>query len=65
MKPHQICKKAGLKSLAELAEKSGESVQTLNNWSKNKPRRFLNTIKAVKNKPIIIECNVCGNLIDL
>lgn len=40
MKPHRICKNAGLKSLVELSEKSGVSVQTLNNWAKNKPRLF-------------------------
>ena len=40
MKPSEKCKAAGLKSLAELAEITGESVQTLNNWSKNKPRVF-------------------------
>jgi len=40
MKPSEKCKEAGLKSLAELAEITGESVQTLNNWSKNKPRVF-------------------------
>jgi hypothetical protein len=40
MKPSEQCKKAGLKSLAELAQISGESVQTLNNWHKNKPFRF-------------------------
>lgn len=40
MKPSEKCKSAGLKSLAELSEISGESVQTLNNWHKNKPRLF-------------------------
>tara|TARA_R100001480_G_scaffold1874_2_gene5959 strand:+ start:792 stop:989 length:198 start_codon:yes stop_codon:yes gene_type:complete len=40
MKPHQICKRAGLKSLVELSEKSGVSIQTLNNWAKNKPKLF-------------------------
>jgi len=40
MKPSEKCKAAGLKSLAELSEISGESVQTLNNWSKNKPTVF-------------------------
>lgn len=39
-KPSEKVKAAGLKSLAELSEKSGESVQTLNNWHKNKPRVF-------------------------
>ncbi len=40
MKPSEKCKAAGLKSLAELSEISGESVQTLNNWFKHKPRLF-------------------------
>ena len=40
MKPSGKCKAAGLKSLAELAEISGESVQTLNNWYKKKPIVF-------------------------
>ena len=40
MKPSEKCKAAGLKSLAELSEISSESVQTLNNWSKNKPLVF-------------------------
>jgi hypothetical protein len=40
MKPSEKCKSAGLKSLAELAEISGESVQTLNNWHKHKPKLF-------------------------
>jgi len=40
MKPSEKCKAAGLKSLAELAEITGESVQTLNNWFKNKPVVF-------------------------
>ena len=40
MKPSERCKEAGLKSLAELAERSEESVQTLNNWFKKKRRRF-------------------------
>lgn len=40
MKPSEKCKKFGLKSLNELSEISGESVQTLNNWYKNKPFLF-------------------------
>lgn len=40
MKPSELCKAAGLKSLAELSEITGESVQTLNNWHKNKPCLF-------------------------
>jgi hypothetical protein len=40
MKPHEQCKKAGLKSLAELSEITKVSIQTLNNWSKNKAKLF-------------------------
>ncbi len=40
MKPSEKCKAAGLKSLLELSEITGESVQTLINWHKNKPRLF-------------------------
>lgn len=40
MKPSEKCKLAGLRSLAELSEISCESVQTLNNWHKYKPRVF-------------------------
>jgi hypothetical protein len=47
LKPSEVCKSAGLKSLAELSEISGESVQTLNNWFKNEPRRFELILKGV------------------
>lgn len=51
MTPSEHCKKAGLKSLAELAQITGESVQTLNNWHKsNNPvyrRRFELLLKGV------------------
>ena len=40
MKPSEKCKTAGLKSLAELSEITGKSVQTLNNWSKADPLFF-------------------------
>ena len=39
-KPSELCKEAGLSSLNQLAEITGESVQTLNNWHKNKPKLF-------------------------
>ena len=47
MKPSEVCKSVGLKSLAELSAFSGESVQTLNNWYKNYPRRFELILKGV------------------
>ena len=40
MSPSKKCKAAGLESLAELSRITGESVQTLINWHKNKPKLF-------------------------
>lgn len=40
MTPSQQAKKAGLKGLSQLCEITGQSAQTLNNWSKHKPRLF-------------------------
>ncbi|MBL1293054.1 MAG: hypothetical protein COB61_004195 [Thiotrichales bacterium] len=38
--PSKQCKKAGLKSLAELVNATATSEQTLINWHKNKPKLF-------------------------
>ena len=46
MKPSEKCKAAGLKSLAELCEKTGVSKETLINWHKNKPKLFDIVIKG-------------------
>jgi len=40
MKPSEKCKEAGLSSLEELSEITTVSVQTLNNWFKNKRKLF-------------------------
>ncbi len=40
MTPSEQCKQAGLKSLEEVSKFSGQSVQTLINWHKNKPELF-------------------------
>ncbi len=40
IKPSVLCKNAGLKSLCELSDITGQSVQTLNNWHKYKPKLF-------------------------
>lgn len=40
MTPSQQCKHYGLDSLQELAILTGQSVQTLINWSKSKPEFF-------------------------
>lgn len=50
MKPSEQCKAAGLKSLKQLSEITGESVQTSNNWSKYKPRLFAVVLAGAVNK---------------
>jgi len=50
MKPHEQCKKAGLSSLAELSEITKTSIQTLNNWFKNKPSLFEVVVLGSKKK---------------
>lgn len=47
MKPSEICKKAGLKNLEECSERSGVSVQTLTNWSRDKPKLFNYLVRGV------------------
>lgn len=40
MKPSERAKMAGLAGLEELSKITEQSVQTLNNWHKNKPKLF-------------------------
>lgn len=40
MTPSQQAKAAGLKSLLQVSELTGVSIQTLSNWAKNKPKLF-------------------------
>ncbi len=40
MKPHEQCKKSGLSGLKELSDITRVSIQTLNNWSKDKKELF-------------------------
>jgi len=40
MTPSQQAKSVGLKSLTQVSEMSGVSLQTLFNWSKDKPKLF-------------------------
>jgi hypothetical protein len=40
MTPSQQAKAAGLSSLAEVSRMTGQSPQTLNNWSRWKPELF-------------------------
>lgn len=51
MKPSDRCKAAGLRSLKELSEITGKTVQTLINWNREKPELFeLVLIGAVNKK---------------
>lgn len=49
MTPSQQAKAAGLTSLAEACEMTGQSAQTLDNWHKHKPELF---------KMVILGCAV-------
>lgn len=40
MTPSQQTKKEGLKSLSQVSKMTGQSVQTLSNWAKDKPELF-------------------------
>lgn len=40
MTPSQQAKAAGLKNLSQVAELTGQSLQTLTNWQRNKPDLF-------------------------
>ena len=40
MTPAQQAKAEGLKSLSQVSEMTGVSLQTLTNWAKNKPQLF-------------------------
>lgn len=46
MTPSQQAKAAGLKSLTEVMNQTGVSLQTLTNWHKNKPRLFAVVVKG-------------------
>jgi hypothetical protein len=41
-------KKEGLKSLSQVAKMTGQSLQTLGNWAKNKPDLFRIVLKGCK-----------------
>jgi transcriptional regulator with XRE-family HTH domain len=45
--PAQQAKAAGLKSLLQVSELTGVSIQTLSNWAKNKPELFRVVISGV------------------
>ncbi len=52
MKPSELCKAAGLKSLAELSEATGKPVQTLIRWSTDDPVFFELLIRGTVSKNI-------------
>lgn len=47
MTPSERCKQAGLSGLNELAEITGQSVQTLNNWAKSDKKARLFEIVVI------------------
>lgn len=59
MKPSEVCKKYGFKSLKELSKLSNESEQNLINWHKTKPARFYNSIYAAILRKTIDMVNGC------
>ena len=46
--PSQQAKAAGLKSLLQVSELTGQSMQTLSNWAKNKPKLFMVVLQGCK-----------------
>ena len=50
MTPSQQAKAEGLKSLSQVSEMTGQSLQTLSNWSKNKPELFKIVLLGCKAK---------------
>lgn len=52
MTPSQQAKAAGLKSLTEVSNQTGVSLQTLTNWHKHKPRLFAVVVKGCASNSI-------------
>ena len=48
--PAEQAKAEGLKSLTQVSEMTGQSLQTLSNWSKNKPELFKIVLLGCKAK---------------
>lgn len=48
MTPSQQAKAEGLKSLSEVSDKTGVSLQTLGNWHKHKPKLFAVVLAGCK-----------------
>jgi hypothetical protein len=50
MTPSKKAKELGLKSLTQVSKITGQSLQTLTNWFKDKPELFEAVILGCKNK---------------
>lgn len=50
MTPSQQAKEAGLKSLSQVSDLTGVSLQTLTNWHRDKPALFKTVILGVKHR---------------
>lgn len=50
MTPSQQAKAAGLKSLSQVSELTGQSLQTLSNWAKHKPDLFFIVLLGCKTR---------------
>lgn len=50
MTPSKQAKAGGLKSLSQVSEMTGQSLQTLSNWAKNKPKLFKIVLLGCKAK---------------
>jgi len=48
MSAAEQAKRDGLKSLSQVAEMTGQSLQTLGNWAKNKPELFKIVLRGCK-----------------
>jgi hypothetical protein len=48
MTPSKQAKAAGLKSLSQVSEMTGQSLQTLSNWAKSKPDLFFIVLMGCK-----------------
>ena len=51
----QQAKAEGLKSLSQVSKMTGQSLQTLSNWAKNKPELFKIVLLGCKAKLALLE----------
>lgn len=60
MTPAEQAKADGLKSLSQVSEMTGQSLQTLSNWAKNKPELFKIVLLGCKVKLGVQAIGVIG-----